>query len=68
MQEHSASISDLTRERESLQDQIRNLEDTVKRVTQKNATLEEDLMQVLQQFQGVGRHALVCMCEKLACS
>lgn len=58
VQEHSASISDLMRERESLQDQIRNLEDTVKRRTQKTATLEEDLMQVLQQFQGVGRHVL----------
>ena len=68
MQEHTVSIFDLMRERESLQDQIRNLEDTVKRATQKTAGLEEDLMQVLQQFQGVGRHALVCMYEKLACS
>ena len=68
MQKHSATISDLMHERESLQDQIRNLKDTVKRVTQKTATLEEDLVQVLQQFQRVGRHALVCMCVELPCS
>ena len=68
MQEHSASISDLMRERESLQDQIRNLEDTVKRTTQKTAELGEDSWQVLRQFQGVGKCALVRMCEKLECS
>ena len=66
MQEHTASISDLMRERNLLQDQIRKLKETVQKETQKTAGLEEDLVQVLQQFQGVGRHALVCMCEKLA--
>ena len=68
MQEHSAFLSDLMRGRESLQDQLSNLTDTVKRVTQKTANLEEDLVQVLQQFQGVGKRALVCMCETLECS
>ena len=60
MQGHTVSIFDLMRERNLLQDQIKELKETVQKETQKTATLEEDLVQVLQQFQGVGRHALVC--------
>ena len=60
LQEHTASISDLMHERNLQRDQIRKLKDTVQKETQKSADLEEDLVQVLHQFQGVGRHALVC--------
>ena len=61
MQEYSASIIDLVGERNVLHDQIGELHGSVQKETQKVTGLEEDLIQVLQQLQGVAKYASVCV-------